>query len=188
MNTNNNRPFIIRRRRISFFGTWLIIGIIMMLLNATVWPEVSTSDSTRWFYDVATLWVSTLNRIFEMLLPYLKVVADWVVNGVESLINWISSNWPAIINVGKSIVTWSFRIWAYALIYLTIGFLFALLCLVVMSFTDKESAKEAWEELKQIVRDEFRKIGRIFKDPENKDDEVPANANPTSGSAGGNDN
>ena len=194
MNENNNRPLIIRRRRIGFFGTWLIIGLIMMLLNATVWPELSTSDSTRWFYDVATMWVTTLNHIFKFIIPVMETARNWLIEFAEKAITWTSSNWPTIIATLKGIGIWAFRIWAYGTVYLTFMMFLAFAYLVIMFFVDKAEAKKAWEEFKQIIRDEFGNFrSKISKTPEpaapeEKDIDIDAGPAATTGEAAGGNN
>lgn len=170
-----------RPSHIRFFTGWLFLGIIMMLLNATIWPEVSTDANIRWFYQVATLWLTLINKICEFIFPYLQNVGNWLVNAAIWLINlvvniyeWGVANWQPVLtfiieifSIIGAIFTFLFKIWIYTIILFLLFFAVYIIVLIVTYFIDKDKANELCKEFRTEVLDEivkmFNQLLKIWK-------------------------
>lgn len=153
-----------------FFTGWLLLGIIMMLMNATIWPTASTD--IRWFYQVTTLWLNVINKICELAFPYLQIMGNWLVNianwlftTIAKFCEWICANWSAVLMVFSKLIGFAIGIFVF-FAKLCIYALFLLLFLIVLTATillvqysiDQEMAKRNWEYLKEEFLKEFHTL------------------------------
>lgn len=166
-NIKESRPIL------GFFKAWFVWGLVMMLLNATIWPELSTSYSSKWVYEVAVLWFSIINAICEAILPPLQSAAVWVAQIVSTSINWLISKGPTIAN-SLSLV-FKFHI-NFLLFVLT---LFAFMCFVsaiymaILYFKDKKAFKAELKEILTEAKDAWDDFKNNFKNIFKKESEMP---------------
>lgn len=171
MSTNNNsnenkqrRPlhFSIRRPRLlGFFKGWLFFGLILMLLEATIWPEVSSK--LPGLYQVGTLWTEAVSKLCDLFFPFLKGGVDWFVEIVPKGIQFIKVAWPYLALAGASILK-LYLDFMLALLAIAGGIIaLTIIAFIIIYFVDKNEAKKLIEQVKK----EWKKFWKDIKDKKN---------------------
>lgn len=190
MSTNNNenkqrRPihFSIRRPRLlGFFKGWLFFGIILMLLEATIWPEISSK--LPGLYQVGTLWAEAVSKLCELFFPYLKGGVDWFVEIVPKGIEFVKEAWPYIAMAGSGILKFYLNLMLSLLAIVGGIITLIIIAFIVIYFVDKHEAKKLIEQVKK----EWKKFWEDFKDKKNSkagtSEDENLNTDPTTAKAG----
>ncbi len=192
-NANNSRKFIIRsHRKLGFFKAWLLLGIVMMLLNATIWPEVSTDPNICWFYQVATLWITMVNKVCQFFFPALQTAGEWLTNLVINIFEWIGANWPAITSVAHKWLQFSISFTVNSLIFMAFIIVLCVISIALTYLLDKKEGKKIINDIIKEIKDEWDNFcKRTFrhKFPEGEAiSKTPTAGNPEAGAASGADN
>ena len=162
-NTFTAKVFKGRHHRGGFFKIWMFLGLVMMLLQNTVWPEVSTQPEG--FYKVSTLWISVLDEICKFVYPYMSTAIEWIVNKAPVVINFITKEvWPFIVCFASA----TFHLWwKSCLIVLGImAFVFVVFFIVcfVMRFTDKKKADQLMKEAKTAFSESWQEFKKEWNE------------------------
>lgn len=142
------KRIIVRHRHLSLFDTWIVLGLVMMVLKNTIWPEVDTQ--LEGFYTVSTLWLTVMNSVCSLVFPYMSNAGEWIVDQVPLMILSIEKNWPFVV----SIISTGFKLWLKATVtLLAITVLTIVLFFVtwlIMCLIDRKKALEWMEKAKKF--------------------------------------
>lgn len=187
---NNAKPLKkekkIRRFRLrSFLKGWFITGFIMMFLQNTIWPEISTQ--LEGFYKVSTLYISVLDGIYKHIFPYLNAAGEWIVDMVPKAINFVEGNWPYVIKIFFATLKLWKDIAVCGLILLGVLIVITFITYFVLCFIDKKKAQKWLEDAKEAFIGSFKdfgkQVGEIFKGS-NKKAKKPTDTTPTEAKKG----
>lgn len=144
INFSNRHRFNLRR----FFRGWIFWGIVMMLLNKTIWPELGVTD-LKGFYAASTIWITTLSKICEFILPDLERTSEWLVNLACNAIEALKANWPSIAAYGMKLVGGMLTFLKQTGIFILLMLLLSVVGFVVLYLYDKPTAQKAWKDFKE---------------------------------------
>lgn len=169
-NINNSKKIIVRRRHLTLFKSWMILGLIMMVLKNTIWPEVDTQ--LEGFYKVATLWINVLNEICKFIFPYLSSVGEWIVQMVPKTIGVAKELWPVVSRTIVMIFHGTIKFFAWTLTAVLASYLIALLHFIILHIFSRDEAKIIIEDVKKNFSSWWSSITNKEKAPTDVNDNI----------------
>lgn len=160
MSINKSSDIIAHRHHIfTFLGRWMLLGIAMMVLSRTVWPELGVTE-LKWFYQVATLWVTLLDKIFELGIPVLSMASKVLLEFIFNTIEFAKAYGPILLGFGAKILQDALRFSKNLVVLCGIMIILYLVGWGILYAINKPLAEHLFEDFKEDIAKWWKSLQR----------------------------